>query len=111
MYKLHYLLNNKVYLVNFKKCICFNIKLSLDDNSIPINDLPNDTEAAIRYIKTLLPVTVKDTFKYPPIVFIHQLYDIVHNKTLINKELVGKYNLNSLFIIEMCHLNFIHRRY
>ncbi|XP_060869831.1 inactive serine/threonine-protein kinase 19-like isoform X2 [Metopolophium dirhodum] len=59
----------------------------IDDNSIPINDLPNDTEAAIRYIKTLLPVTVKDTFKYPPVVFIHQLYDIVHNKTLINKEL------------------------
>ncbi|KAL5242435.1 hypothetical protein ACI65C_009845 [Semiaphis heraclei] len=57
--------------------------VSLDDNSIVINDLPNDTEAAIRYIKTLLPVT----FKYPPIVFIHQLYDIVHNKTLINKEL------------------------
>lgn len=59
----------------------------LDDNSIVLNDLPNDTEAAIRYIKTLLPVTLKDTLKYPPIVFIHQLYDIVHNKTLINKEL------------------------
>ncbi|XP_026822881.1 serine/threonine-protein kinase 19-like isoform X1 [Rhopalosiphum maidis] len=61
--------------------------VSLDDNSIVINDLPNDTEAAIRYIKTLLPANLKDTFKYPPIVFIHQLYDIVHNKTLINKEL------------------------
>ncbi|XP_026822883.1 serine/threonine-protein kinase 19-like isoform X2 [Rhopalosiphum maidis] len=59
----------------------------IDDNSIVINDLPNDTEAAIRYIKTLLPANLKDTFKYPPIVFIHQLYDIVHNKTLINKEL------------------------
>jgi len=53
----------------------------LDDNSILINDLPNDTEAAIRYIKTLLPV------KYPPIVFVHQLHDIIHNKTLIIKEL------------------------
>jgi len=70
-----------------------------------INDLPNDTEAAIRYIKTLLPANLKDTFKYPPIVFIHQLYDIVHNKTLINKELVGKYILYSLFIIEIYYFN------
>ncbi|XP_050056605.1 serine/threonine-protein kinase 19-like isoform X2 [Aphis gossypii] len=59
----------------------------IDDNSIVINDLPNDTEAAIRYIKTLLPATLNDTFKYPPIVFIHQLKDIIHNETLINKEL------------------------
>jgi len=70
------------------------VQISLDDNSIAINDLPNDTEAAIRYIKTLLPVTIKDTYKYPPIVIIHQLYDIIHNKTLINKELVGKYILH-----------------
>uniref|UniRef100_A0A2H8TPL8 Serine/threonine-protein kinase 19 n=1 Tax=Melanaphis sacchari TaxID=742174 RepID=A0A2H8TPL8_9HEMI len=59
----------------------------IDDNSIVINDLPNDTEAAIRYIKKLLPATLDDTFKYPSIVFINQLYDILHNKTLINKEL------------------------
>lgn len=88
-----FLLIDKIYFGNFKKCICFNIKVSLDDNSIAINDLPNDTEAAIRYIKKLLPVTVKNTFKHPPIVFIHQLYDILHDKTLINKELVGKYIL------------------
>ncbi|VVC45137.1 Serine-threonine protein kinase 19 [Cinara cedri] len=62
-------------------------KALLDDNSIAINDLPNDTEAAIRYIKSLLPATLKDTLKYPQIVFINQLYDVIQNKTLINKEL------------------------
>lgn len=61
----------------------------LDDNSITIKDLPNDTEAAIRFIKSLLPVTQAGTLKYPPVVFINQLYDILQNKTLINKELVS----------------------
>lgn len=84
-----------------------NVEVSLDDNSIVINDLPNDTEAAIRYIKTLLPATLNDTFKYPPIVFIHQLKDIIHNETLINKELVSKYSLHSLFIIEIYYFNFL----
>jgi len=91
--------------------INYNVEVSLDDNSIVINDLPNDTEAAIRYIKTLLPVTLNNTFKYPPIVFIHQLNDIIHNKTLINKELVSKYSLYSLFIIEIYYFNFCPRIY
>lgn len=68
-----------------------NVIAFLDDNSIVINDLPNDTEAALRYIKSLLPVTLNGTFKYPPIVFIHQLFDIIHNRTLINKELVSNH--------------------
>lgn len=54
-----------------------------------INDLPNDTEAAIKYIKSLLPAAVKDTFKYPPIVFIRQIYDIIYDKTLVNRQLVS----------------------
>lgn len=66
----------------------FDIEAILDDNTIAATDVPNDTEAAIRYIKSLLPTTVKDTFKYPPIVFINQIYDIIHNKTLINRDLV-----------------------
>lgn len=79
-------------IINFLKYIdYFNVKAFLDDNSITINDLPNDTEATIRYIKSLLPTTFKDTLKYPQIVFINQLYDVLHNKTLVNKELVSKY--------------------
>lgn len=62
-----------------------------------VDELPNDTEAAIRYIKSLLPVTIKDSFKYPPVVFIHQLYDIIHNRTLINRELVSDYILCTIF--------------
>jgi hypothetical protein len=72
-------------------------KAILDDNTIVATDLPNDTEAAIKYIKSLLPVNVKDTLKYPPIVFINQIYDIIHNKTLINRELVSNNNFNYFF--------------
>lgn len=59
-------------------------------------DLPNDTEAAIKYIKSLLPVNVTNTLKYPPIVFINQIYDIIHNKTLINRELVSNNSFNHI---------------
>lgn len=74
-------------------------------------DLPNDTEAAIRYIKSLLPITVKDTYKYPPIVFITQIYDIIHNKTLINRELVSKNSIKYFFITNINHEIEFHRKY
>jgi len=76
----------------------------LDDNNIAINDLPNDTEAAIRYIKTLLPLNKNNTFKYPPIIFVHQLYDIIHNKTLINKELVSKLWVYTFHVFHVTNL-------
>lgn len=77
-------------LLNFLFIPYLNFKALLNDNSITVNDLPNDTEAAIRYITSLLPATIKETLKYPRIVFINQLYDVIRNKTLINRELVGK---------------------
>lgn len=48
----------------------------------------NDTEAALIFIKkTLLDENRKDSF--PPIVFVHQLYDIVDNRTVVNRQLVN----------------------
>ncbi|XP_025410068.1 serine/threonine-protein kinase 19-like isoform X2 [Sipha flava] len=92
----------------------------LDDNTIVATDLPNDTEAAIKYIKSLLPVNVKDTLKYPPIVFINQIYDIIHNKTLINRELeilqkqckiqkltIGTCDFSSAFILYEDYVKYI----
>lgn len=47
----------------------------------------NDTEAALTFIKkTLADTKRKDSF--PPVSFVHQLYDVVESKTVVNRQLV-----------------------
>lgn len=49
----------------------------------------NDTEAALNFIKqTLADKKRKDSF--PAVIFVHQLYDVVNNKTIVNRQLVSK---------------------
>ncbi|XP_050428253.1 serine/threonine-protein kinase 19-like isoform X2 [Adelges cooleyi] len=68
----------------------------LEDGSIVVSELPNDTEAAIRYIRSVLPTAIKNNYKYPPIVFIHQLYDIINDKALVNRQLNELQNLGKI---------------
>jgi len=48
-----------------------------------------DTKAALNYVRSLFHVEV---FEHclPPIILHHQLYSIVHSRTLVDKELVRK---------------------
>ena len=52
------------------------------------NSLPSDTKAALLYLKNLFP-TEKFEGRLPPIVVKHQLYSIVKNRTIVDKELVS----------------------
>ncbi len=50
-------------------------------------NIPSDTKAALLFLKKLFPVD-KFEGRLPPIVPKHQIYSIVKNKTLADKELV-----------------------
>lgn len=55
-----------------------------------------DTEAALKCVRNIL-LSQKDErrgkkmdcSKFPPVVFIHQLYNIIESKTVVNREIVG----------------------
>ncbi|KAI0242430.1 Serine/threonine-protein kinase 19 [Lamellibrachia satsuma] len=48
--------------------------------------LPSDTKAALLYLKNLFPLE-KFEGRLPPIITKHQLYSIIRNRTLVDKEL------------------------
>ena len=58
--------------------------------------LPSDTEAALLYLKNLFPLD-KFEGRLPPIIVRNQLYSIVKNRTIADKELVG------VFLITLQH--------
>lgn len=59
--------------------------LELDD--INSNDVPNDTEAALLYIKNVL--LKKFDFAFPPVILLHQIYCIISDKAAVNKQIVS----------------------
>lgn len=61
-----------------------NSKLFTSDSSAE-SELPNDTEAALIYLKEKFPI---DAFEghLPAVLLIHQVYSIVKNKTKVDKE-------------------------
>lgn len=48
----------------------------------------NDTEAAILYLKNQL-TSQNNVNSFPPIILIHQLFDIIKNKTVVNRQIVS----------------------
>ncbi|XP_067673643.1 inactive serine/threonine-protein kinase 19-like [Haliotis asinina] len=54
-----------------------------NDNAL-MNGLPTDTEASLIYLKNLFPGDKFDD-RLPPIIFKHQLYSIVKNRTTVDK--------------------------
>jgi len=87
-----------------------------DVNDAPESDLSflTDTEAAIKYVRRIL-ISINDqkkkrmidfSTKFPPIVFVHQLYDIVKNKTVVNRQIVGtKYSFKLHTVYNFTHLS------
>lgn len=70
-----------------------------------------DTEVALTFIKrALADPKRKDSF--PPVSFVHQLYDVVNSKTVVNRQLVSKFILESWKTISRnhCKLPVIHFR-
>lgn len=67
-----------------------NSKLFTSDSSAE-SELPNDTEAALIYLKEKFPI---DAFEghLPAVLLIHQVYSIVKNKTKVDKEVVSTKN-------------------
>ncbi|XP_050534848.1 serine/threonine-protein kinase 19-like [Daktulosphaira vitifoliae] len=74
-------------IISLQYIMSFSEQVLLEDDSIVANTIPNDTEVAIRYIKSLLPVAVKLNLMHPPVIYVHQLYDIINNKALVKKHL------------------------
>ncbi|XP_013415910.1 serine/threonine-protein kinase 19 [Lingula anatina] len=50
------------------------------------NNVPNDTKATLLYLKNLFPVE-KFEGRLPPIILKHQLYSILKNRTVVDKQL------------------------
>ncbi|XP_076336658.1 winged helix repair factor 1-like [Tachypleus tridentatus] len=72
-----------------KKVFCvFNDSVKNDSTSeeqVYSADIPNDTEASLFYLKSVFPVESFEG-RLPPIIFKHQIYSIVKNKTLVDKQ-------------------------
>lgn len=51
--------------------------------------IPSDTEAGLIYLQGLIP-SGSFGIDFPPIVLKHQIYSIIKNKTLVDKEIVSK---------------------
>lgn len=52
------------------------------------SNISNDTEVAILFIKNKLLENRQNNL-FPPVVFVHQLYDIIENKTILNRQIVS----------------------
>ena len=63
-----------------------------------VNCVPNDTLAALLYMKNLFPMEKFDD-RIPPIVMKHQLYSIVKNRTIVDKQVV-----RFLYFLLMCEI-------
>ena len=61
-------------------------------------DIPNDTEAAIHFLTSLFPLDVFEQ-RLPPIIMKHQIYSLVEDKTVVDREIVrlGVFN-NRIFM-------------
>lgn len=64
-----------------------------------IVEVPSDTMAALLYIKSIFPVKMFENV-VPPIILKHQIYCVVKNKTLVDRELVWC-NVVWLFIYQI----------
>lgn len=67
---------------------------------IPIDGLPSDTEAGLFYLQGLVPtgaiLLASSTAAFPalpPIVLKHQIYSIIKDKTIVDREIVSVYKL------------------
>ena len=47
---------------------------------------PSDTETGLMYLCDRFP---KDKLSLPPLVLKHQLYNIIHNKTTVDRDIVS----------------------
>lgn len=64
-----------------------------------------DTEAAFGYVRNIL-LSKNDEKKVdrsvlPPTVFVHQLYDIINNKTVVNRQIVGTMSLSKFNLLHL----------
>lgn len=75
------------------------VSISIPDHN---SNLPNDTKAALLYLKNLFPME-KFEGRLPPIILKHQIYGIIKNRTLVDKEVVSM--IPCLMITWMC-INF-----
>ncbi|XP_078461240.1 winged helix repair factor 1 isoform X1 [Lampetra planeri] len=57
-----------------------------DGADLPIDEVPNDTEAALRYLADLFPRKLFED-RLPPIVLQHQLYSVLSDRTAADRQL------------------------
>lgn len=79
------------------------------DNTIFLHSSPvvcTDTEAAILYVKNELVSKVKNS-PFPPVVFVHQLFDVIRSKTVVNRQIVSNFlfkqhTWDTLYLLSIC---------
>ena len=71
-------------------------------------DIPNDTKAGLLYLKSTFCLE-RFTGRIPAIILKHQLYSVIKDKTVVDRQLVGKTeNQYSVFIDHLiCHYKYI----
>ncbi|XP_014785012.2 uncharacterized protein LOC106879820 [Octopus bimaculoides] len=67
------------------------------ENKNDLADIPSDTKASLLYLKSLFPLE-KFESRLPPVILKHQVYSIVKNRTLVDKQL----NCTPLLFITHC---------
>ncbi len=74
-----------------------------DDITNVLSKADSDVEAAIRYIKKIL-VTGLKVKTFPPVIFVHQLYDIIHDKSVVNRQVVRTSSLFNHHLTQALHI-------
>lgn len=88
---------NTVIAVTLQYCLFFLLYV--------IATISCDTKAALNYVRSLFRTEVFEN-SLPPIILHHQLYSIVHSRTVVDKELVRSGTL-FFMVIFMSFLNFL----
>ncbi|XKL63411.1 hypothetical protein PGB90_005775 [Kerria lacca] len=68
------------------------------------SNISNDTEVAILFIKNKLLENRQNNL-FPPVVFVHQLYDIIENKTILNRQIEILRNEKKIVLIHLGNEN------
>ncbi|XP_065222808.1 inactive serine/threonine-protein kinase 19-like [Planococcus citri] len=60
----------------------------------------NDTEAGIQYIRNII-LKCKKLYPFPPVVFVHQIFNIIQNRTTVNRQIENLRNEKKIVLIHM----------
>lgn len=69
-------------------------------NDKNVEDIPSDTKASLLYLKSLFPVE-KFESRLPPVILKHQVYSIMKNRTLVDKQLADMKSAGEIKVFKL----------